>query len=125
MPGPQGEPDIALLICRPTAPATAGARPVIYHVHGGGTITGNNLVGVDAPLTWAQALDAVVVSVEYRLAPEHPYPAPIEDVYAGLPWTADHVAELGADPERIVIAGAVAGRDCPGAVRYEVQEHEA
>ncbi|GGY06706.1 alpha/beta hydrolase [Streptomyces djakartensis] len=109
VPGPEGEPDISLLICRPTAPGTAGARPVIYHVHGGGMVIGNNRVGVDGPLAWAGALDAVVVSVEYRLAPEHPHPAPIEDVYAGLLWTADHAAELGADPERIVIAGASAG----------------
>ncbi|MEU0192164.1 alpha/beta hydrolase [Streptomyces afghaniensis] len=109
VPGPQGEPDISLLVCRPTAPASAGARPVIYHVHGGGMVIGNNRVGVDVPLAWAQALDAVVVSVEYRLAPEHPHPAPIEDVYAGLLWTADHAAELGGDPERIVIAGASAG----------------
>jgi acetyl esterase/lipase len=109
VPGPQGEPDISLLICRPTAPASAGARPVIYHVHGGGMVIGNNRVGVDVPLAWARELDAVVVSVEYRLAPEHPHPAPVEDVYAGLLWTADHAAELGADPERIVIAGASAG----------------
>lgn len=109
VPGPEGEPGISLLICRPAAPATAGARPVIYHVHGGGMVIGNNRVGVDVPLAWAGALDAVVVSVEYRLAPEHPYPAPIEDVYAGLVWTADHASELGADPERIVVAGASAG----------------
>ncbi|MFF7314085.1 alpha/beta hydrolase fold domain-containing protein [Streptomyces sp. NPDC008137] len=109
VPGPQGAPDISLLICRPAAPAPAGARPVIYHVHGGGMVIGNNRVGVDVPLAWARALDAVVVSVEYRLAPEHPHPAPVEDVYAGLLWTADHAAELGADPERIVIAGASAG----------------
>ncbi|MFD7244682.1 alpha/beta hydrolase [Streptomyces massasporeus] len=109
VPGPEGEPDISLLICRPAAPETAGPRPVIYHVHGGGMVIGNNRVGVDVPLAWAQALDAVVVSVEYRLAPEHPHPAPVEDVYAGLLWTADHAAELGADPERIVIAGASAG----------------
>ncbi|MFF5968833.1 alpha/beta hydrolase [Streptomyces collinus] len=109
VPGPQGEPDISLLICRPAAAESAGPRPVIYHVHGGGMVIGNNRVGVDGPLAWAQALDAVVVSVEYRLAPEHPHPAPVEDVYAGLLWTADHAAELGADPERIVIAGASAG----------------
>ncbi|MFB7930326.1 alpha/beta hydrolase [Streptomyces sp. NPDC056039] len=109
VPGPQGEPDISLLICRPAAPAAAGARPVIYHVHGGGMVIGNNRVGVDVPLAWARALDAVVVSVEYRLAPEHPHPAPVEDVYAGLLWTAEHAAELGADPERIVVAGASAG----------------
>ncbi|MET9761926.1 alpha/beta hydrolase [Streptomyces sp. NPDC006372] len=109
VPGPQGEPDISLLICRPTAPAASGARPVIYHVHGGGMVIGDNRAGVDGPLAWAEELDAVVVSVEYRLAPEHPHPAPIEDVYAGLLWTADHAAELGGDPERIVVAGASAG----------------
>ncbi|MFJ4820431.1 alpha/beta hydrolase [Streptomyces sp. NPDC088801] len=109
VPGPEGEPDISLLICRPASAGSAGPRPVIYHVHGGGMVIGNNRVGVDVPLAWAQALDAVVVSVEYRLAPEHPHPAPVEDVYAGLLWTADHAAEIGADPERIVIAGASAG----------------
>ena len=109
VPGPEGEPDISLLICRPASAESAGPRPVIYHVHGGGMVIGNNRVGVDVPLTWARELDAVVVSVEYRLAPEHPHPAPVEDVYAGLVWTADHAAELGAAPERIVVAGASAG----------------
>ncbi|MFC8520908.1 alpha/beta hydrolase [Streptomyces sp. NPDC057257] len=109
VPGPENAPEISLLICRPAAPATGGPRPVIYHVHGGGMILGDNRVGVDVPLAWAKELDAVVVSVEYRLAPEHPHPAPIEDVYAGLVWTAEHAGELGADPERIVIAGASAG----------------
>ncbi|MCT9083782.1 alpha/beta hydrolase [Streptomyces fulvoviolaceus] len=110
VPGPEGAPDISLLIARPAAPAPADtARPVVYHVHGGGLVIGNNRVGVDGPLAWAKELDAVVVSVEYRLAPEHRYPAAIEDVYAGLVWTAEHAAELGADPERIVLAGASAG----------------
>ncbi|MFG2468763.1 alpha/beta hydrolase [Streptomyces canus] len=110
VPGPAGAPEISLLICRPTGPASRGTgRPVIYHVHGGGMILGNNRVGVDGPLAWAKELDAVVVSVEYRLAPEHPHPAPVEDVYAGLVWTSEHAAELGGDPERIVIAGASAG----------------
>jgi acetyl esterase/lipase len=109
VPGPEGAPEVSLLICRPAAAADAGPRPVIYHVHGGGLIIGNNRVGVDVPLTWAKELDAVVVSVEYRLAPEDPYPAQIEDVYAGLEWTAKHAAELGGDPQRIVVAGASAG----------------
>jgi len=109
VPGPEGAPEISLLICRPTAPPVSGPRPVIYHVHGGGMVIGNNRVGVDVPLAWAKEVDAVVVSVEYRLAPEHPHPAPVEDVYAGLVWTAEHAAELDADPERIVIAGASAG----------------
>lgn len=109
VPGPGGAPEISLLICRPAAPAVAGPRPVIYHVHGGGMVIGNNRVGVDVALSWAKEVDAVVVSVEYRLAPEDRYPAQIEDVYAGLEWTAKHAAELGGDPRRIVVAGASAG----------------
>ncbi|MCL8010125.1 alpha/beta hydrolase [Streptomyces sp. AS02] len=107
--GPEGAPEISLLICRPAAAADAGPRPVIYHIHGGGMVIGNNRVGVDVPLSWAKEVDAVVVSVEYRLAPEDPYPAQIDDVYAGLEWTAKHAAELGGDPQRIVVAGASAG----------------
>ncbi|MGQ4361563.1 alpha/beta hydrolase [Streptomyces sp. SAS_272] len=109
VPGPEGSPEISLLICRPAAPAPDRPRPVVYHVHGGGMVLGNNRAGVDVVLDWARALDLVVVSVEYRLAPEHPHPAPVEDVYAGLLWTAEHAKELGADPDRIVIAGASAG----------------
>jgi acetyl esterase/lipase len=52
---------------------------------------------------------AVVVSVEYRLAPEHPHPAPVEDCYAGLVWTAKHASELGIDAERLAVYGGSAG----------------
>lgn len=109
IPGSEGAPEISLLICRPTSPAPDRPRPVVYHAHGGGMVLGDRRVGVDAILDWARELDMVVVSVEYRLAPEHPHPAPVEDVYTGLLWTAEHAGELGADPERIVIAGASAG----------------
>lgn len=85
-------------------PAVPAPLPVIYHVHGGGMVNGGNRLGVDVPPAWAKELGAVVVSVEYRLAPEHPHPAPVEDVYAGLLWTAEHAREIGDDPERIVIA---------------------
>ncbi|MFF4019705.1 alpha/beta hydrolase [Streptomyces sp. NPDC001843] len=109
VPGPEGAPDVSLLICRPASPAATGPLPVIYHVHGGGMILGNNRVGVEGPLAWARELGAVVVSVEYRLAPEHPHPAPVDDVHAGLLWTAENAKEIGGDPERIVLAGASAG----------------
>ncbi|MFF0459502.1 alpha/beta hydrolase [Streptomyces mexicanus] len=109
VPGPDGAPDVSLLVCRPAAPPTGAARPVLYHVHGGGLLVGNNRLGVDPVLAWAKELDAVVVSVEYRLAPEHPYPAPLQDVHTGLVWTARHAGELGADPGRIVLVGASAG----------------
>ncbi|MFF3334636.1 alpha/beta hydrolase [Streptomyces sp. NPDC002888] len=124
VPGPEGAPDISLLICRPKAAAATGPRPVIYHVHGGGLILGNNRAGVDGPLAWAKELDAVVVSVEYRLAPENPYPAQIEDVYAGLTWTVENAKELGADPERIVIAGASAGGGLGAALTLLLRDRE-
>ncbi|MER6472304.1 alpha/beta hydrolase [Streptomyces collinus] len=109
VPGPPGAPDVSLLLCRPVDADPAVPLPVIYHVHGGGMILGNNRAGVDGPLAWARELGAVVVSVEYRLAPEHPHPAPVEDAYAGLLWTAGHAGEFGGDPDRIVLAGSSAG----------------
>ncbi len=105
--GPEGAPEILLLICRPSsASAPVGA---VYFIHGGGMVIGVNRESVSEALDWAQALQLAVVSVEYRLAPEHPHPAPVEDCYAGLVWTAEHAAELGIDPDRIVIAGVSAG----------------
>ncbi len=109
VPGPPGGPDVTLLICRPAAPRTPGPLPVLYYAHGGGMVLGTRRTGVEVPLEWASELDAVVVSVEYRLAPEHPYPAAVDDVYAGLLWLAGHAAQIGADPGRIVAAGSSAG----------------
>ncbi|ALO97898.1 Esterase [Streptomyces hygroscopicus subsp. limoneus] len=109
VPGPEGAPGVPLLLCRPTTAPVPAPLPVLYHVHGGGLVAGTNRVGVTEPLAWARELGAVVVSVEYRLAPEHPHPAPIEDVYAGLLWTAEHTREIGGDPDRIVVVGASAG----------------
>ncbi|GAA4612934.1 alpha/beta hydrolase [Actinoallomurus liliacearum] len=107
IPGPPGAPEVSLLVLRPVGLA-AGA-PVFYYMHGGGMIIGNNRTGVGGALDWAVDNGAVVVSVEYRLAPEHPDPAPIEDCYAGLLWTHEHAAEIGGDPNRIVVTGASAG----------------
>lgn len=102
VPGPRGAPDVSLLVCRPTG--TDAAVPVIYHTHGGGMVVGDSRSGILEILDWARELGAGVVSVEYRLAPENPHPAPVEDCYAGLVWTAGHAAELGFDPARIIVA---------------------
>ncbi|MCS5723626.1 alpha/beta hydrolase [Herbiconiux sp. CPCC 203407] len=105
--GPDGAPDITLSIFRRTD--HAGGGPGIYHTHGGGMIIGDRFTGADEFLSWVLEFDAVVVSVEYRLAPENPDPAPVDDCYAGLVWFAEHADELGVDPDRIVIGGASAG----------------
>jgi acetyl esterase/lipase len=108
VPGPAGAPDVSLILCLPAGVTTpVGA---VYYIHGGGMIMGSNRSGgaLEA-LGWAQELQFAVVLASYRLAPEHPHPAPVEDCYAGLVWTAEHAAELGIDPERLVISGTSAG----------------
>lgn len=107
VPGPEGAPDVCLLIARPAAATTA--RPVVYFTHGGGMVIGNNRLGVEEVLDWAEEFELVVVSVEYRLAPENPHPAPIEDCWAGLRWTFENAAGIGADPSRVLLAGVSAG----------------
>ena len=114
VPGPEGAPDISLLICLPAA--AVGPVPVIYHTHGGGMIMGNNRNQMPELLAQIKDLQAALVSVEYRLAPETPHPGPVEDCYAGLVWTAAHASDLGIDPDRIVIAGASAGGGLAAAV---------
>jgi acetyl esterase/lipase len=107
VPGPDGAPDVTLLICHPTA--AAAAVGAIYYTHGAGMVMGDRRTGLDWVLDMAAPSRMAVVSVEYRLAPEHPDPAPIEDCYAGLVWTARHAAELAIDPDRIVVYGRSAG----------------
>ncbi len=99
---------VPLLVLRPTA-LTGSPAPAVYFLHGGGMVMGNNRTGVEVPLGWALEFGAVVVSAQYRLAPEHPDPTPVEDAYAGLVWLHEHAEELGVDPDRILVAGASAG----------------
>lgn len=107
VPGPEGAPDIMVRIYRPVG--VTGTLPGIYYIHGGGMILGD-VAGEDATASsLCEQVGAVVVSVEYRLAPEHPHPAPVEDCYAGLRWMAAHAAELGYDPDRLALYGGSAG----------------
>ncbi|MFF3951562.1 alpha/beta hydrolase fold domain-containing protein [Streptomyces sp. NPDC001902] len=105
--GPEGAPDITLLILSPAAGGSDLAG--IYHIHGGGMVSGTRRMGVETYLPYVAEGKAVVVSVEYRLAPENPDPAPVEGCYAGLVWTAQHAVDLGIAPNRLLIAGASAG----------------
>jgi acetyl esterase len=106
VPGPPGAPDVPVRIYRPEQPVAPAA---VYDVHGGGFIMGDLEIGHARNVELARGLGVVVVSVDYRLAPETPFPGPLEDVYAGLVWTAKHADELGVDPQRIAIHGSSAG----------------
>jgi acetyl esterase/lipase len=106
IPGPDGAPDISLLIIRPP---DRGPMPGLFHTHGGGMVMGNNRTGLETMIGWVNDPGLVIVSVEYRLAPEHSFPAGIEDCYAGLAWTAAHAAELGIDAQQLIIGGSSAG----------------
>lgn len=86
-----------------------GDLPCVYWMHGGGLVLGDQAQDDIRFDRWCQMLRCVGVSVGYRLAPETPYPGPLDDCYAGLQWVHDHAAELGADPARIGIGGASAG----------------
>jgi acetyl esterase/lipase len=107
VPGPPGEPDVVMRIYRPAA--ASNPVPALFWMHGGGMMIGS--MDMDEALL-VRAVDRfgfAVVSVEYRLAPEHPDPAPVEDCYAGLVWTEAHAPAYGIDPTRIAVGGASAG----------------
>ena len=107
VPGPAGAPDVAIRIYQPLV--RPAILPALLWIHGGGYVLGS-IDGDDLSVKeLVKGVECVVVSVEYRLAPEHPFPAPVEDCYAALRWLAGHAAELGVDPDRIAIGGASAG----------------
>jgi acetyl esterase/lipase len=106
-PAAAGHPAVPVRLYRPTD--RRGPLPCIYWIHGGGLVVGSVAQDDRHCERYVRDVGCAVVSVEYRLAPEHPYPAAIDDCYAGLSWLAEHARELGIDPRRIAIAGSSAG----------------
>lgn len=106
-PGPRGAPDVPVELIG--AEPTGRARPAILHIHGGGFVSGRarNLTAFCQQLS--SEFDCVVVNVDYRLAPETPYPGAVEDNYAALAWLHRQAPRLGVDPGRIVVMGESAG----------------
>jgi len=105
--GPAG--DIAVRVYRPAA-GPAGDRPLILNIHGGGFVWGDLRLSDWICSSVAVSVSAVVVSVDYRLAPLHPFPAAVDDCYAALEWAAENADELGAaSPPRIGVMGESAG----------------
>ncbi len=117
IPGPDGEIPVRIY-----TPDGSGDRPVIVYFHGGGWVVGD-LDTVDRPVrSIALRTGSVVVSVDYRLAPEHCYPAAFDDSYAAMVWVNEHAAELGADPARLVVAGDSAGGNLAAAVALAARD---
>ena len=107
VPGWEGDPEVPVRVYRPKGGVTP--LPGILFIHGGGFIIGSvEAEHIGAALVAADA-GAVVVSVDYRLAPEHPFPAALHDCYAALSWLHAEAAALGVDPDRVAVMGASAG----------------
>ena len=106
IPGYQDD-DIVVTIFTPRD--ADGISPAVFYTHGGGMVMGDRFSALDLLSPWIEAHRAIVVTVEYRLAPEFPDPYLVEDCYAALAWTAENAVDLGIDPERIIIAGGSAG----------------
>ncbi|MEI7591857.1 MAG: alpha/beta hydrolase [Actinomycetes bacterium] len=118
IPGPAGE--IPIRVYHPDA---RGSRPgILLWFHGGGWCLGNLQSGDGPARQLASSSGAVVVSVEYRLAPEHPFPAGPEDCWAALNWVANHGSELGGDPARIAVGGDSAGGNLAAVVAIKARD---
>ena len=109
-----GEPPVRTLITTPTD--ANGRRPAVLHLHGGGMVVGSPQFEAFEAGRIARELGAVVVSPDYRLAPEHPFPAALDDCMATLTWMRANADDLGIDPNRIAVMGSSAGGGLSAAV---------
>lgn len=119
IPGSRGS--IPLRIYRPTRGANA---PVILYFHGGGMVLGSNHSFEPLARMLASVSDAVVVAVEYRLAPEHPPPAQFDDAYTAMTWIAESARRLGVDPSRLAVVGDSAGGSLAAAVALAARDRD-
>ncbi len=107
VPSPVGAPRVRVVLYTP--PGGARLRPALLHLHGGGYVLGRPELSDTKLKSLSADLDLVIASVDYRLSPEAPHPAPVEDAYAGLRWLHDQAAALGVDATRLAIGGESAG----------------
>jgi acetyl esterase/lipase len=116
-----GSAPFTVFVTTPTKPGPH-RRPALLYIHGGGMVMGSPQMENAVSTALARQLDAVVVSPGYRHAPEHPFPAALDDCMAALNWMRDHAAELGIDPDRIAVTGASAGGGLSAAVAQRAHD---
>jgi acetyl esterase/lipase len=109
-----GDPEVRVLVTTPDGHQVQ--RPAVLSLHGGGMIVGSPQLELMTHGQLARDLGAVVVAPDYRLAPENPFPAALDDCMATLRWMREHADELGIDADRIAVAGASAGGGLAAAV---------
>ncbi|SOJ54807.1 Carboxylesterase NlhH [Mycobacterium simulans] len=122
--GPAGAIDIRIY-WPPSSSDRTAVTPVVLYFHGGGFVMGDLDTHDGSCRQHAVGADAVVVSVDYRLAPEHPYPAAIEDAWAATVWVAEHGPEIGADSTRIAVAGDSAGGTIAAVIAQRARDEKA
>ena len=115
-------PNLEVLITRPAESGAGAPRPGVLYLHGGGFIFGTSKNEAARCGTLARELGAVVVSPDYRLAPEHPFPAPLDDCMTTLHWRREHADEIGIDPDRIAVTGSSAGGGLAAAVAQRARD---
>ncbi len=109
VPGPEGSPDVLVRMYAPDGALPDGGRPAFLDIHGGGFVLGSIEMEHSFAVALARQLGIAVATVEYRLAPEHPFPAGVEDCFAALVWLHGQGSELGIDVDRIGVGGQSAG----------------
>ncbi|MEY2436911.1 MAG: acetyl esterase [Acidimicrobiaceae bacterium] len=120
VPGPDG--DIPVRVYRPAAAPLGDPRPILVWYHGGGWVIGDLDTADVTCRSLANATGAIVVSVDYRLAPEHRFPAAVDDCVAALEWVIAHGDELGGDPSRIAVGGDSAGGNLAAVVSLDARD---
>ena len=116
VPGPPDAPSVPVRIYTPKASAKNKKKPALVYFHSGGFVIGDIYLEEQRCLRLAADGECVVVSVDYRLAPENPFPAGVEDCYCALAWVGSQVKEMGIDIDRIAVGGASAGGALSAAV---------
>ena len=117
IPGPHGPIPVRLY-----SPPSGGPHPLLVYFHGGGWVLGSVDTADVACRALAAATGCLLASVDYRLAPEHKFPVPLDDCTAAVRWLVEHAGEIGVDPSRVAVGGDSAGGNLSAAVALRLRD---